>query len=76
MVFTSKCRDLDCVDAFKYLVWIISSHESDWPEIVTNIHKNWDKWVRISRILVRKGADISVLGNFYRVVVQSVLPLG
>ena len=48
----------------------------DWLAILGNIGKALKIWGRISRILIRDGADPKVLGHFYKAVAQAVLLFG
>ena len=46
---------------------------NDWLAVAGNLSKAWKSYVRLSRILFQEGADERVPGNFFKVVVQSVL---
>ena len=44
--------------------------------MVRNLHREEQKWARLSRVLVREGADARTSGIIYVVVVQAVLLYG
>ena len=50
---------------FKYLRIILTATDNDWPAVVINLGKARRSWVRLSRVLVREGADPKVLQEFY-----------
>ena len=45
----------------------------NWIAVTVNLYKASKSWVRMSRILVREGADPKLLGHFFKAVVQAVL---
>ena len=45
----------------------------DWLAVVGNLGKARKSWGRLSRILIREGADPRVSGYFYKAVAQAVL---
>ena len=67
---TVNIRDLYSVDFFEYTVRIMSSDDIYWPEVFDNIFKWHEKWVIISSILVKEGAEVRILGKFYTIIVQ------
>ena len=67
---------MENVTAFKYMGRVLTAWEDDWPEVAGNLHKAKKSWVRMSRILIREGADPKVSGNFFKFVVQAVLLFG
>ena len=73
VVFTVNGEDLEQVSVFKYLGRPLSSSDSDWPAVYYNLKKARMRWMRVSRVLTREGADPRVCGMFYKAVVQSVL---
>ena len=50
--------------------------DDDWLVVVGNHGKTRKIWGRLSRILIREGADLKVSGNFYKAVAQAVLLFG
>ena len=64
------------VPSLKYLGRILSVSEYYWPEVVHNLRKAQKKWVWLSRVLVREGADAQRPGLLYVSVVQAVLLYG
>ena len=46
--------------------------DNDWPAVVRNLQKSRRKWVRLTRILSREGADARTSGQIYLAVVQLV----
>ena len=50
--------------------------DENWPEVTGNLQKAGNIWVRMSRILIREGADPKVSWHFFKAVVQAVLLLG
>ena len=50
--------------------------DDNWPVVTGNIVKERKIWGRLSRILSREGADKRVPGNFFKALMQAVLPLG
>jgi hypothetical protein len=75
-VFQANGIDVEQVDGFCYLGRELVSDGTDAPAIAKNIRKARARWGQISRLLVREGADSKIAGNFYKVVVQSVLLYG
>ena len=45
----------------------------DWPAVAGNLVKARNSWGRLARILIREGADMRVMGTFFKAVVQQVL---
>ena len=54
------------VTAFKYLGWVLTAGDDDWPAVVGNLSKAKKIWGWLSRILSQKGADPKVSGNFFK----------
>ena len=69
----SSVRFGELVIAFEYLVFVLTALENDWLEVMGNLCKAWKKWSRMSRILVKEGADVRMPGTSYKAVVQVVL---
>ena len=52
----------------------MKARDNDWPAVATNLVKTRKSWGRLLWILSLKGADKRVSGNFFKAVVQAVLP--
>jgi hypothetical protein len=76
VVFTVNGEELEQVSKFTYLGRPLSSDGTDWPAVYYNLKKARQRWMRVSRVLTREGADPRVCGMFYKAVVQSVLLYG
>ena len=50
--------------------------DNDWLALLGSLGKAIKSWGRLSRILIREGADPKVSGYFYKVVAQAVLLFG
>ena len=61
------------VSTFRYLGRMLTAGDNDWLAVVGNLGKARKGWGRLSRILIREGADPKVSGNFYKAVAQAVL---
>ena len=64
------------VSEFRYLGRVLTTGDYAWLEVVGNLGKVRKSWGRLSRILIREGADTKVSGNFYKAVAQAVLLFG
>ena len=64
------------VTSFKYLGRVMTVGEDNWPAVVGNLRKDQKIWARLTRILVREGADLRVSWMFFKALVQSVLLFG
>ena len=67
---------LSQVTSFKYLGQFIAAEDDDWPEVMRNFWCARQKWMRLTRMLIREGADSRTLVQIYLAVVQSVLLYG
>ena len=67
---------LENVAAFRYLGWVLTAGKDEWLAVVGNLGKARKSWGRLSRILIREGAYLKVLGHFYKTVAQAVLRFG
>ena len=74
--FRSYELELTLVTSFKFLDRIIMYLDRDWPTVVRNLGKAQKKCYRLTRILVREGANTRVSGTFFNMVAQSVLIFG
>ena len=64
MSFKDYGAPLKNVTAFKYLGWVMTTGDDDWHAVVGNLQRVRKSWGRLSRILIRKGADPNVSGHF------------
>ena len=67
---------MENVTALKYMGIVITAGGDDWTAVAGNLQKVRKIWVGLSKILSREGADLKVLGHFFKAVVQVVLLLG
>ena len=74
--FEAYGEQIQNVSTFRYLGRVLTAGDGDWLEVVDNLGKARKSWGRISRIMIREGADPKVLGGFYKLVTQSVLMFG
>ena len=74
--FEEYGEPLENVTAFRYLGQVLTVGDGDWLAVVGNLGKARMSWGRLSRILIREGADTKVSGNFYKAVLQAVLLFG
>ena len=47
--------------------------DDDWPEVVQNLQKEHQKWVRMSRVLIREGVYARTSGSIYVAVSQVIM---
>ena len=64
---------LSQITFFKYLGRVLAEEDNDCPEVVRNLSRARQKYVRLNRLLIREGADDRTSGQIYLAVVQSVL---
>jgi hypothetical protein len=74
--FTVNGSDLEVVHHFRYLGRLLSDDDDDFFAIKNNICKARQKWARLSAVLSREGATCSIMGKFYKAIVQAVLLYG
>ena len=60
----------------KYLRRMLDRSDNDWTEVLSNIRKARQMWVRLGKLLQREVAEPEVSEKFYRAVVQEVLLSG
>ena len=73
---TSYGAPLSQITFFKYLGIFLTAEDDDWPKVVCNLRRVRQKRARLTRILIRDGADARKSGQIYLTVVQSVLIYG
>ena len=76
MAFEAYGKQLDAVPSFKYLGRIMTAGDHDWPVVAGNLVKAQMSWGRLTRILIREGAEKRTSETFFKAVVQQVLLLG
>ena len=69
-------KPMEAVSEFRYLGWLLTATDDDWPAVARNIWKARMSWVHLARVLRREGADPKVSRSFYTAVTQQVLLFG
>ena len=64
------------ITSFNYLGRILSAANDDWPEVVRNLWREWQKWAWLTRVLIREDTYDRTLGQIYLEVVLSVILYG
>ena len=64
------------ITSFKYLRWVLTSADDEWPDVVGNLKKAQKSWVLMARILGREDAISQVSGMFFKAMVQDFLLFG
>ena len=54
----------------------MTAGDDKWPTVSGNLQKARNSWERMSRVLRPEGADLKVLGPFFKAVVQALLLFG
>ena len=67
---------LETVTSFKYMGRALMAKYDDCLAVSGNPRRDRNIWLRMTRILSREGADLKVLGIFFKAVVQAVLIFG
>ena len=62
--------------SFKYLGRVLAAEDDYWPVVVRKIWCVRQKWARLTRVMIREGADAWTSGQIYLSVVQLVLLYG
>ena len=57
---------LENVKAFRYLLRVVTSGDDYWPAVVGKFQRARNSWGRLSRILIREGADPKLSRHFSR----------
>ena len=76
MAITVYGIPLSPVTSFKYLGILLLAADDEWPAVVHNLQREWKKWERLSRVLIREGSDSRALGRIYVTMVQTVMMYG
>ena len=74
--FEAYRNPIETVTRFKYLGWVITARDDNWPEVSGNLVKSWKSWGWLTKILIKEWTDKRVSGKFFRLVVQQVLLFG
>ena len=61
------------VTSFKYLWWVLTAYDDEWPMVVSNLQKDMSRWARLFRILGWYRSDPWISGTFYKGLVQATL---
>ena len=75
-VFEAYGAPLENVTTSKYLGRVMTAGYDDWPEVIGNLQMARNSWGRLSRILIREGADLKVSVHFFKAEKQAVLLFG
>jgi hypothetical protein len=75
-VFTCNGDELDRVEVFKYLGWLIAHNDANTQAMRLNLRKARGCWARILRVLRAENASPWMSGMFYKATVQAVLLYG
>ena len=67
--FEAYKNPIEAVSSFKYLGRIMTAGVDDWPSVAGNLVKARKSWGRLTRIMIREGADKRVSGTFLKAVV-------
>ena len=62
--------------SFKYMGWVISAADNDYPEVVRNLAKARAVLRRLTQIISREGSAPRVSGFSFKDMVQLVLIFG
>ena len=62
--FVAYRETLENVTAFRYLGRVLTTGDDNWLAVIGNHGKARNSWGRLSRILIREGADLKVSGFF------------
>ena len=71
--FSAYGQPMEAVTEFRYLGWLLTAMDDDWPAVAGNIKKARRSWGRLALVLGREGADPKVSRTFYIAVTQQVL---
>ena len=75
-VFTCNGDELDRVEVFKYLGWLIAHDDVNTQAMQSNLRKAQGCWAWISCVLRAENANARTCGMFYTATVQAVLLYG
>ena len=63
--FQAYVEPLETVMCFNYMGRVLTAGGDDWTELASNLRKARNSWMRMTRILIREGADPKVLGLLF-----------
>ena len=73
LAITAYGTPINLVTSFKYLGRVLSEADENWPAVVNNLWRARQKWVRLTRVSSREGADARTSGQIYLAVVHLVM---
>ncbi len=71
-LFTVYGEELEQVDVFKYLGWLIAYDDANNQAMRSNLRKARGCWARVSCVLQAENASPRTAGVFYKATVQAV----
>jgi hypothetical protein len=74
--FCASGEDLERVEVFRYLGWLISYNDANNQAMRSNLRKAQGCWAQVSCVLRAENATPKTCGMFYKVTVQAVLLYG
>ncbi len=74
--FSANREELERVEVFKCLGWLISHDDADTQAVRSNLRKARGCWARVSCVLRAGNATLKTCGMFYQATVQAVLLYG
>ena len=74
--FSAYGCPLEMVTFFQYMVHMTSAADKNWPVVVRNLSRARLVWKKMTRIIIREGAEQQVSDLFFKTMVQEVLLLG
>ncbi len=74
--FCAKEEELERVEVFKYLGWLISFDDADKQAMGSKLRKAQGCWSQVSHVLRSENATPKMCGMFYKATVQAVLLYG
>jgi hypothetical protein len=72
-LFTAYGEELERVEVFKYLGWLIAYDDTNTQAMQFNLRKARGCWAQILHVLRAENATARTCGMFYEVTVQAVL---
>ena len=72
-MFSANGDELERVEIFKYLGWLILHDDANNQAMQSNLKKARGCWAWVSRVLRAENATPKMCGMFYKAIVQAVL---
>ncbi len=72
-MFSANGEELERVEVFKYLGWLISHDDADNQAMRSNLRRACGCWAWVSRVLRAENVTPKMCGMFYKATVQAVL---